>query len=501
MSMSLRVLVIPINSVPATHGNKESIRRLKMASAMENWKIFRLILKRKFDTFLSLLKSSKKEMRIRCLVSDASDVIHEVLLHQKAKGQNCLDQVCQQLGILEVDYFGLQYEGNKGEQLWLNMRNRLNQQLNRQPPYRLLLKVKFFVPPHSLLQNTTRHQFSLQVIKDLMSQKLQVSDKTTCINICALLAQLSKLDQNPVTEFTESIYTTLVEKIGGGLALANEVAEQHTGISTLNPAQAEYKLLQEVAELPNYGISFHEAKNCSGENVHIGVGPEGITIFDENLIQVETVDFHMMQKATLADRVVFVQLINQATEEDSRTVGFKLVSEKAAKALYRCMTETHSFYRCDTVRSIVATQYCRDLKGTFVSLFNENTSLGKTYIFDIKRTSQEVHDHVRRKLYKMSNDIETETNSTATNMSNEPEENEVSSLRNTVQTVKDSLTCRICMNANISTVLCPCGHLVCCRVCAPHIKECPLCREKIIRIQKIYLPFDNFTANNSDEDS
>ena len=65
-------------------------------------------------------------------------------------------QVCQQLGIIELDYFGLQYTGEKGEQLWLNLRNDLTRQLMHSPPYRFRLRVKFFVEPHFILQETTR---------------------------------------------------------------------------------------------------------------------------------------------------------------------------------------------------------------------------------------------------------------------------------------------------------------------------------------------------------
>lgn len=60
------------------------------------------------------------------------------------------------LGIIEVDYFGLQYAGNHGDLLWLNMRNPIKQQLTGAAPYRFQLRVKFFVPPHLLLQETTR---------------------------------------------------------------------------------------------------------------------------------------------------------------------------------------------------------------------------------------------------------------------------------------------------------------------------------------------------------
>ena len=62
------------------------------------------------------------------------------------------------LGIIEVDYFGLQYWGQKGEMLWINMRNQIKQQMTgaNTPPFRFQLKVKFFVPPHLLLQEVTR---------------------------------------------------------------------------------------------------------------------------------------------------------------------------------------------------------------------------------------------------------------------------------------------------------------------------------------------------------
>lgn len=47
--------------------------------------------------------------------------------------------------------------------------------------------------------------------------------------------------------------------------------------------------------------------------------------------------------------------------------------------------------------------------------------------------------------------------------------------------------CKICMDAEVSIVYVPCGHLVTCGTCAPTVKSCPVCRENIggqIRIQR-----------------
>lgn len=61
------------------------------------------------------------------------------------------------MGIIEVDYFGLQFTGGKGENLWLNLRNRICQQMDNVAPCRLRLRVKFFVEPHLILQEQTRY--------------------------------------------------------------------------------------------------------------------------------------------------------------------------------------------------------------------------------------------------------------------------------------------------------------------------------------------------------
>ena len=48
---------------------------------------------------------------------------------------------------------------------------------------------------------------------------------------------------------------------------------------------------------------------------------------------------------------------------------FRMVSAKAAIALYRCMTEMHSFFKCDTINTEVFSQRTQDLKGILTSIF------------------------------------------------------------------------------------------------------------------------------------
>lgn len=65
--------------------------------------------------------------------------------------------MCNCLGINnESDYFGLKYHSVKGQDCWLNLRNPIERQVGGVAPYRFGLRVKFWVPPHLILQDTTR---------------------------------------------------------------------------------------------------------------------------------------------------------------------------------------------------------------------------------------------------------------------------------------------------------------------------------------------------------
>nr|CAJ82553.1 myosin regulatory light chain interacting protein [Xenopus tropicalis] len=124
-----------------------------------------------------------------CYVTRPDAVVMEVEVDAKANGEDCLNQVCKRLGIIEGDYFGLQFSGNKGENLWLNLRNRISQQMDGLAPFRLKLKVKFFVEPHLILQEQTRHMFFLHIKEDLLAGRLQCSP-AQAVELSALLAQM-----------------------------------------------------------------------------------------------------------------------------------------------------------------------------------------------------------------------------------------------------------------------------------------------------------------------
>lgn len=61
-------------------------------------------------------------------------------------------------------------------------------------------------------------------------------------------------------------------------------------------------------------------------------------------------------------------------------------------------------------------------------------------------------------------------------------------LKEQLSHLQDELLCRVCMDADIDTAFCPCGHLVCCAACAGRLECCPLCRGAIAQTQRVFLP-------------
>ncbi|XP_072267765.1 E3 ubiquitin-protein ligase MYLIP isoform X4 [Pyxicephalus adspersus] len=389
-------------------------------------------------------------------------------------------KVCKRLGIIEVDYFGLQFSGNKGENLWLNLRNRISQQMDGLAPFRMKLKVKFFVEPHLILQEQTRHMFFLHIKDDLLAGRLQCTPEQA-VELSALLAQLEYGDYNQNT--AQYCYQNLCSK-ELETAASESIIEKHKGLEGLGQGSGEYQVLQIVSTLENYGVEWHSARDAEGQKLIVGIGPEGVSICKEDFSLINRITYPVIQMATQSGKNVYLTITKESG--NSLVLLFKVISTRAASGLYRAITETHAFYRCDTVTSAVMMQYSRDLKGHLASLFlNDNINVGKKYVFDIRRTSKEVYDHARRALYNAgimdlvprsehsepSSPLKMSESSLDCNSCESFSCQQTKALQEKLRKLKEAMLCMVCCEEEINSAFCPCGHMVCCEGCANQLQK------------------------------
>lgn len=113
------------------------------------------------------------------------------------------------MGIIEVDYFGLQFTGGKGENLWLNLRNRICQQMDNVAPCRLRLRVKFFVEPHLILQEQTRYFFFASPTRSALLDPAHAS--FSCLRVLVARGQRHMLGTSHCCELPEHELIVLTE--------------------------------------------------------------------------------------------------------------------------------------------------------------------------------------------------------------------------------------------------------------------------------------------------
>ncbi|XP_050069297.1 E3 ubiquitin-protein ligase MYLIP [Anopheles maculipalpis] len=276
------------------------------------------------------------------------------------------------------------------------------------------------------------------------------------------------------------------------------IAQEHEKLSRIRmtPTSAQYWLLEEICSLVGYGEEIFEGVTIAEPAVvcKIGVSPHGLTIVKDD--EKYSVPFTAVKAAKSIKRSFRLTYMNENHEETH--VELKLPYHRTAASLYRAITEKHVFYSCETVRPIVTTQFIRDLKGTIVSMFNEDTELGKRYVFDIQRTCREVYDAARRTLHARgieiapSADEHAETPAAALGRLEESlrmRQEESGQLEKLLdERIREAITCPICADGEIDTTFLPCGHMTACRACAVQCDRCPLCRANIETTSKIFLP-------------
>lgn len=217
-------------------------------------------------------------------------------------------------------------------------------------------------------------------------------------------------------------------------------------------------------------------------------------------------------------------VVHGGSGPQSQRDSYKLKNEVEAVALFRTFTEFHTFYQCNTVKRSVIDQCTRTLLGRLLSVFISGGEFGKTYLFDVQRTRRQAYSHAWNELNACRFTLMSHVSAGRPGTSNAAEYRPVQSplslrkcydakrsvpgietrqafiekenvegmsqaeLKKVVRHLQDARICQICMDTEVATAFCPCGHVVCCVECSVMCKECPLCRRQITYAQRVFFP-------------
>ncbi|XP_031567263.1 tyrosine-protein phosphatase non-receptor type 13-like isoform X2 [Actinia tenebrosa] len=272
--------------------------------------------------------------------------------------KDLFEQVTRFLGITEKIFFGLA-KIEDDEVIFLDLDVKLSkyapskwkESKGEMVEFILYLRVKFYVEHTELLSlETTRHQFYLQLRKDILEGRLYCHEEAAF-----LLAGLAlQAETGNYVDTLEGDYFLvehyLNERIIKKLSVENttlQLPEFHKNFAGLSEEQAELEFIQEAQKLPEYGIHFYKVqyskKSDNSEKLYLGICVRGVTIYESRGHIKSPVHKHSwpMTKKLSFKKKKF--LIEPMSNPDGVKLTFYTNHYKKAKYLLQMCTAFHRF--------------------------------------------------------------------------------------------------------------------------------------------------------------
>lgn len=285
---------------------------------------------------------SSKMVRTKVYLLEDRD--YEVDIDKKATGQQLVDKICDELNVLEKDYFSLSYRDKEDIRFWINHEKKVGQQV-KGVPWIFQFEIKFYPPdPAQLQEDLTRYQLCLQVRRDIMTNKLPCSFVThAMLGSYVVQAELGDYDPNEHGAGIEYIRDVSFAP-NQTEELLEKIAELHRTHRGQSPAEAELHYLENAKKLSMYGVDLHHAKDSDGLEIMLGVCASGLLVYRDRL-RINRFAWPKILKISYKRNNFYIKIRPGEFEQFESTIGFKLANHRMAKRLWKTAVEHHAFFR------------------------------------------------------------------------------------------------------------------------------------------------------------
>ncbi|XP_069463493.1 band 4.1-like protein 2 isoform X5 [Ambystoma mexicanum] len=287
-------------------------------------------------------KLPKKLKTVLCKVIFLDKTEYSYEIEKRAKGQVLFDKVCEQLNLLEKDYFGLTFQDHANQKNWVDPAKGIKRQI-RSMPWLFGFNVKFYPPdPSQLTEDLTRYFLCLQLRQDVASGRLPCSFVThSLLGSYTLQAELGDYDpeEHNVDYISEFQFAPNQNK-----ELEEKVVDLHKSHRGLTPSQADLQFVENAKKLSMYGVDLHRAKDSEAVDIMLGISASGLFIYKDRL-RINRFAWPKILKISYKRNNFYIKVRPAEQDQFESTIGFKLPNHRAAKRLWKVCVEHHAFFR------------------------------------------------------------------------------------------------------------------------------------------------------------
>ncbi|XP_013768980.1 tyrosine-protein phosphatase non-receptor type 13 isoform X2 [Pundamilia nyererei] len=282
----------------------------------------------------------------------------------KSRARDVFDMVVAHANLVEHFYFGLAFLDDD-EYFFLEHETKISKvapdswKKGQISSFLVFLRVKFFVDDISfILHKLTRHQYYLQLRKDILEDRLYCNEETGLF-LAALALQaefgdyMSELYGKNYYQPEHYVSKRMLEKLALP-SVKEELPRLHASHAQMLPEEAEIEYLKIAQQLPEYGVMFHrvgrEKRSVVGELV-LGVCAKGIIVY-EMKNHVRTVTRRFLWRETDSISTGRRKLIIECGGPSGKKHGFVTESSKIAQYLLNLCSAQHKFHSEMTSRQL-----------------------------------------------------------------------------------------------------------------------------------------------------
>ncbi|XP_053094720.1 tyrosine-protein phosphatase non-receptor type 13 [Pangasianodon hypophthalmus] len=237
-------------------------------------------------------KSCSTQRDVRVIMPNGQTIL--VKCDVKTRGGDVFDMIIAHSKMVEHFYFGLAYTDNTNEFFFLDNETQISkivpESWKKVPmsTFVLHVRIKFFINDVSLLlHKLTRHQYYLQLRRDVLEDRLPCNEETGLfLSALALQAEfgdiLPEMYGKEYYQPEHYIPKSIMKKMSMP-CLKQELLRLHANNANMTAEESELEFLKAIQQLPEYGMLFHHAacqKMVSAGELLLGVCAKGIVVYE-----------------------------------------------------------------------------------------------------------------------------------------------------------------------------------------------------------------------------